>query len=81
MQDKKFYRANGDLTAYAMACGFIMATNSGQEYTKLAGVPATGLYTVHATAYGRELWRVFETYGEALAEYKKLTKQLERETN
>lgn len=70
-RDPKFKKANGELTMYAFACGYVQAyTEDGTEYYGTSR-DGTALYkegavwSVRIRVDGVAYWHTFDTYTEA----------------
>lgn len=77
-KDPKFYLKNGDLTAYAFACGYIQfASITGKEIDKWDNgkeLYKDGNFQVKQYKDGkRVLWQSFDRLGEARKAYRSIT--------
>jgi hypothetical protein len=76
--EPKFYEANGELTRYAMACGYIMRTERGADSVEFWMEHNTYHVRHHSTETGRVFWSVFDTIGKARRCYRKTAKKIEK---
>ena len=69
----KFFNANGDRTAYALACGYVQRKHDGSETVELYQ-ECGALHVRHIHDNGgidHDSWQVFDHLTQARAEFRK----------
>ena len=77
MSELKFYTANGFLTRYALACGYVEKTETDLGRITLGmESPGSGVFHIKGFINGEHLWDVAESLTEARAIYRRHSRTL-----